>query len=172
MNTVLTRPRSAATLTCRTPVLAVGTPVRATHADRPPAGMRQAVEDGPLRFHAIDAFCLYDACCHGGDYVQARGQFVFVALNVANVSNRPQTFVADYQRLVDAQGRSYQPDITTMSLAAASNTRRFVDINPRVSAASLLVFDVPSGTKETDYRLRLHSSEAPSMATPVHLARG
>jgi Domain of unknown function (DUF4352) len=163
MSMVLTRPRSAPALTCRTPVLAVGTPT---------AGMRQAVEDGPLRFHAIDAFCLYDACCHGGDYVRARGQFIFVALNVANVSNRPQTFVADYQRLVDGSGRIYQPDITTMSLTSAGNTRRVLDISPRVSAASLLVFDVPSGTKETDYRLRLHSSSAPSMASVVNLARG
>jgi hypothetical protein len=162
MPTVLTRPRSAATLTCRTPVLSFGAPA---------AGMRQAVEDGPLRFHAIDVFCLYDACCHGGDYVRARGQFLFVALNVANVSNRLQTFVADYQRLVDGTGRIYQPDSTTMSLAAARNTRRFIDISPRVSAASLLIFDVPSGTKETDYRLSLQSSTAPSMASAVKLAR-
>lgn len=134
--------------------------------------MRQAVEDGPLRFHAIDAFCLYDACCHGGGYVRAQGQFIYVALNVANVSNRPQTFVADYQRLVDCAGRIYQPDITTMSLAASGDARRFVDISPRVSAAALLVFDVRSGTSETDYRLRLHTSAAPSMASLVNLARG
>ena len=173
MNTVLTRPRSAAALTCRTPVLAAGTPVsRATCADRVSAGMRRAVEDGPLRFHALDAFCLYDACCDGGEYVRAQGQFIYVALNVANVSNRPQTFVADYQRLVDGSGRFYQPDTRTMSLVSAGNTRRFVDINPRVSAASLLVFDVPNGTRESDYRLRLHSSAAPSMASPVNLARG
>lgn len=162
MTTMMTRPRSAAALTCR--------PVRTIPADQPAAGMGQAVEDGPLRFHAIDAFCLYDARCHGGDYVRAQGQFIFVALNVANVSSRPQTFVADYQRLVDGTGRIYQPDIHTMSLAVTGGTRRFVDISPRVSAASLLVFDVPSGTRETDYRLRLHSSEAPSMAT-VNLAR-
>ena len=162
MRTVLTRPRSAATLACRTPVSSFGAPV---------AGMRQAVEDGPLRFHAIDAFCLYDACCQGGDYVRARGQFIFVVLNVANVSNRPQTFVADHQRLVDGTGRIYQPDITTMSLAAARDSRRFIDISPRVSAASLLVFDVPSGTKETDYRLSLHSSTAPSTASAVKLVR-
>lgn len=162
MPIVLTRPRSAAALTCRTPVLSLGASA---------AGMRQAVEDGPLRFHAIDAFSLYDACCHGGDYVRARGQFIFVVLNVANVSNRLQTFVADYQRLVDDAGRNYQPDIATMSLAAARNSRRFIDISPRVSASSLLVFDVPSGTKETDYRLRLHSSTGPSLAAAVKLAR-
>ena len=171
MNTVLTRPRSATMLTCQAPTLVTGAPAP-NRVDRTSAGMRQAVEDGPLRFHAIDAFCLYDACCHGGDYVQARGQFLFVALNVANVSNRPQTFVADYQRLVDESGRTYHPDITTMSLAAAGNTRQFVDISPRVSASSLLVFDVPNGTSETDYRLRLHSSEAPSTASFVQLARG
>ena len=170
MNTVLTRPRSAAALTCQTPVLAAGTP--AIRAEQTPAGMRQAVEDGPLRFHAIDAFCLYDACCDGGEYVRAQGQFIYVALNVANVSNRPQTFVADYQRLVDGSGRIYHPDVRTMSLAAVGNTRRFVDISPRVSAASLLVFDVPTGTSESDYRLRLHSSAASSMASPVNLARG
>jgi hypothetical protein len=173
MNTVLTRPRSAATLTCRTPVLPVGTPIgRAIRADRPSVGMRQAVEDGPLRFHAINAFCLYDACCHGGEYVRARGQFIFVALNVANVSNRAQTFAADYQRLVDGAGRVYQPDIRTMSRAAVGNTQRLVDISPRVSATSLLVFDVPNRTSETDYRLRVHSSAAPSTAYPVNLARG
>lgn len=173
MNTVLTRPRSAATLTCPTPVLAAGTPAsRATLADRTSAGMRQAVEDGPLRFHAMDAFCLYDACCHGGGYVRAQGQFIYVALNVANVSNRPQTFVADYQRLADGSGRIYHPDIRAMSLAATGKTRRFVDIRPRDSAPSLLVFDVPNGTSETDYRLTLHSSAAPSMAPSVKLARG
>jgi hypothetical protein len=134
--------------------------------------MRQPVEDGPLRFHAIDAFCLYDACCRGGGYVRAQGQFIYVMLNVANVSNRPHTFVADYQRLVDGSGRTYHPDIGTMSLAAAGNTQRFIDISPRVSAASLLVFDVPNGTSETDYRLTLHSSAAPSKASFVKLARG
>ncbi len=134
--------------------------------------MRQAVENGPLRFHAIDAFCLYDACCHGGGYVRAQGQFLYVALNVANVSNRPHTFVADYQHLVDGSGRVYHPDVRTMSLAASGNTRRFVDIRPRDRAPSLLIFDVPNGTSETDYRLTLHSSAGPSTASFVKLARG
>jgi hypothetical protein len=167
MTTLLTRPRSAAALTCRapatTPSPAAGDPIS--------AGMRQPVEDGPLRFHALDAFCLYDACRQGGGYVRAHGQFIYVVLNVANVSNRAQTFVADHQRLVDGSGRVYRPDITTMNLAASGNTRRFVDISPRDSAPSLIVFDVPNGTRETDYRLRLHSSTAPSMAS-VSLARG
>ena len=135
MTTVLTRPRSAATLTCRTPALAGGARVSRTAGVDPTfAGMGQPVEDGPLRFHAIDAFCLYDTCRHGGGYVRPLGQFIYVVLNVANVSQRPHTFVADYQRLADTNGRIYRPDIATMSLAAAEHTRRFVDIRPRDSA--------------------------------------
>ena len=177
MTTVSTRSRSAKTVACTPPFRAGASKVSpVAHFDRRSAGTRQGgmgqvVHDGPLGFAAIDAFPLYDVCCYAGEYVPAQGLFMYVILDVTNVSNRPQTFVADYQRLVDRNGRIYHPDLRTMSLTAGKYKRRFADLNPGSTARALLLFDVPDGTKETEYRLSLHSSVNPSTAS-VHLARG
>ncbi|MFN8032082.1 MAG: DUF4352 domain-containing protein [Mycobacterium sp.] len=175
MTTLSMGPRSTRTLPCMSPVL-LRAGVTAAPADRGPTGsrqvgMRQVIQDGPLGFAAIDAFPLYDACCYGGDYVRAQGQFLYVVLDVTNLSRRARTFVADYQRLVDAGGRSYLPDLRTMSLTEGRFSRRFADLDPGSTAHCLLLFDVPEGSRETDYRLALHSSAKPSTAS-VQLARG
>ena len=178
MTTLSTGPRSANTLPRLSPVLlrAAVKVAPAAPADRRLAGgrqvgMRQVIQDGPLGFTALDAFALYDACCYGGDYVRAQGQFMYVILDVINMSKRARTFVADYQRLVDGSGRSYLPDLQTMSLTEGRFARRFADIDPGSTAHSLLLFDVPVGTTQNDYRLALHSSAKPSTAS-VMLARG
>lgn len=155
MTTMLTRPRIARTVTCPPPT---------NPAPTTPAGMGQAVADGPLRFVALNVFRLYDAWCYTADYVRAGGQFLYVTVEVTNVGAQPHTFVADYQRLVDARGHIVRPDIRTMSLAAARRTTRFLDIGPGATTRSLLIFDVADRTQETDYRLTLHSSMARSTA--------
>jgi hypothetical protein len=90
------------------------------------------------------------------DAVNAQGIFVFVTMQIENIGSSSQTYSADYQRLVDSQGREFSPDMRAMTVEDVKQNR--IDINPGNTASAGLIFDVPSGTQPNQYVLRLHGS--------------
>lgn len=90
------------------------------------------------------------------DAVYAQGIFVLVTTTVANVGRIAQTYMADYQRLVDSEGRVYSPDRRAMWTGGYIEQSR-IDINPGNKTAATLIFDVPKGSKPNQYLLSLRS---------------
>ncbi len=91
------------------------------------------------------------------DAVYPQGIFVFVTMQVENIGRSAQTYSADYQRLVDGEGREFSPDMRAMTTRYLVKQTR-IDINPGNTADAQLVFDVPKGTKPNQYVLLLHDS--------------
>ena len=90
------------------------------------------------------------------DQVNAQGIFVFVNMQVENIGRSSQTYSADYQRLVDSEGREYSPDRRATMQQYAGHVD--IDINPGNTTSAGLVFDVPDGTQPSQYVLLLHGS--------------
>ena len=90
--------------------------------------------------------------------VNAQGIFVLVDIQVENLGRSSQTYSADYQRLLDSDGRQYSPDrrATTQQYSGHID----IDINPGNTASAGLVFDVPNGTQPSQYVLLVHGSLA------------
>jgi hypothetical protein len=75
------------------------------------------------------------------------------SLWIQNISARPQTFVIHDQRLIDAQGREFSPDMHATEEADIN------EVNPgNTMFRDDTYFDVPNGTQLSDYRLVLHDS--------------
>ncbi len=91
------------------------------------------------------------------DEVRPQGIFVVVSVQVENVGRSPQTYSADYQRLVDSEGREFSPDMRAMTTEDYDTADR-IAINPGNAALSVLTFDVPNGTQPNQYVLLLHAS--------------
>jgi Domain of unknown function (DUF4352) len=91
------------------------------------------------------------------DAVYSQGIFVFVTMQVENIGRSAQTYSADYQRLVDSEGRQFSPDMRAMTTKNYVKQTR-IDINPGNTAGAQLVFDVPKGTQPNQYVLLLHDS--------------
>ena len=101
------------------------------------------------------------------DAVYPQGAFVLVTIQVKNIGRSAQTYSADYQRLVDAEGREFSPDRRAMWTGAYIKQTR-VDINPGNSTSVGLVFDVPKGTKPNQYVLSLRDSlESPGVELSI-----
>ena len=80
-----------------------------------------------------------------------------MSVQVENVGRSPQTYSADYQRLVDSEGREFSPDMRAMT-TEGYDTQNRIAINPGNAALSVLTFDVPNGTQPNQYVLLLHAS--------------
>lgn len=86
----------------------------------------------------------------GGEYVssQAQGQFCLVQMTVKNTGTKEQNFMADDQKLIDAQGREYSYSSEgTISLSAekSQSSLWFESINPGNTVSGTLVYDLPKG---------------------------
>ncbi|WP_280203342.1 DUF4352 domain-containing protein [Nocardia cyriacigeorgica] len=75
-------------------------------SDIAPAG--SAVRDGKFEFvvTAVDAPV---KTVGDNPYLQktAQGEYILVHINVTNISDQPQTYFADNQKLIDSQGRKF-----------------------------------------------------------------
>jgi Domain of unknown function (DUF4352) len=72
---------------------------------------------------------------------------------VKNIGRSQHTYFADYQRLLDSEGRLFSPNLRVTPLEYDQ-----VDINPGNSTAVSIIFDVPKGTQPSQYMLLLHAS--------------
>jgi hypothetical protein len=88
--------------------------------------------------------------------VNAQGIFVLVDMQVENVGRSSQTYSADYQRLLDSEGRQYSPDRRATMQQSAGHID--IDINPGNKASTGLAFDVPAGAQPSQYVLLVHGS--------------
>lgn len=66
------------------------------------------------------------------DAVYPQGIFVFVNMQIENIGRSPQAFAADYQRLLDSEGREYSPDMraTTRKYAGHISTSISIPVIP------------------------------------------
>jgi uncharacterized protein DUF4352 len=82
---------------------------------------------------------------------RAKGEFINVRLNVANIGSQPQTYFATNQKLM-VGSQTFSADATAAMGAGGADE----EINPGLSIATVVSFDVPPGTVP-DY-LEVHDS--------------
>jgi hypothetical protein len=82
------------------------------------------------------------------------GYLIIVALQVSNIGNEPQSFFAQNQKLIDAQGREYAAD--TMAAIRINEDAMALDLGPGFEIKVNVPFDVPTGTKPQ--YIELHDS--------------
>ncbi|BBY05439.1 DUF4352 domain-containing protein [Mycobacterium noviomagense] len=114
----------------------------------PSAGMGQEAQDGNLAFTVTE--------------VQGpKSGALAVILTIENLGISAQTYVADYQKLIDAQGREFSVDLHGLEEASAFNSQAIIqtDINPGVKLKAVLAFSVPDDVKPAHVVLResMHS---------------
>lgn len=86
---------------------------------------------------------------------QAQGQFILVHLDVTNTSDKPQSYFASNQKLIDAKGREFAPDAMA-AINFEADTAIGGEINPGLSKSMTIVFDIPADA--TPAELEVHDS--------------
>ncbi|WP_270485928.1 DUF4352 domain-containing protein [Gordonia jacobaea] len=87
---------------------------------------------------------------------QAQGQFVVVSMTVQNTSKEPQSFSPSDQKLVDDQGRSFEPSTSAQIALGGSDIPVWDNINPGNTVDAKVVFDMPKDATPTT--IELHDS--------------
>ncbi|PTR24136.1 uncharacterized protein DUF4352 [Rhodococcus sp. OK519] len=86
---------------------------------------------------------------------EAQGQFVLVHLNVTNIADKPQSYFASNQKLIDAKDREFSTDeMAAINLNA--ETAIGGQINPGITQSTTIVFDIPADA--TPKELEVHDS--------------
>ncbi|MCS4276586.1 hypothetical protein M2390_001768 [Mycetocola sp. BIGb0189] len=82
----------------------------------------------------------------GGQYLSAtaQGRFVRVALSVKNVGDKPETFLVNFLKIEDAQGRSFNADSSATIYDTSSADTWISEINPGNSVTGSVIFDLPA----------------------------
>lgn len=128
-----------------------------TEADTPTAGLNTPVRDGKFEFVVKT---VQPGLTEVGDnpYLRekAQGQFVIVTLSVQNIGDRAQGFSPSNQKLIDAQGRSFESDSSAQIALGDSEIPVWDDINPGNAVDVSLVYDMPAGAVPA--RIELHDS--------------
>lgn len=75
-----------------------------------------------------------------------QGQFVIVSMTVKNIGDRPQGFSPSNQKLLDAQGRSFESDTSAQIALDSDSTDVAVwdNINPGNAVQVRVVYDMPA----------------------------
>ncbi len=120
------------------------------------AGIGEEVRDGKFAFAVTSIETGYSRL---GDnpYLarNAQGQYVLVRILVGNVSDRPQTFFSSNQKLIDAQGRTFNND-SMAELNLENNDGWVSEINPGNAIEATVVFDIPADARPA--AIELHDS--------------
>ena len=77
-------------------------------------------------------------------------------LTVSNVGNSPQSYVAEYQKVVDAEGREFSADVEAMEKSTNTLAAIRTEMNPGIEHKAGLIFNVPSDMKPA--QLVVHAS--------------
>jgi hypothetical protein len=119
-----------------------------TTTPAPSAGMDQKARDGNLAFTVTGV-------------EGPKGGELEVDLTIENLGNSAQTYVANYQTLIDTEGREFSVDIRGLSEASSHNSLAIVrtDVNPGIKLKAALAFNVPDDVKPAQVVLResMHS---------------
>jgi Domain of unknown function (DUF4352) len=131
----------------------------------PPPGLNTAVRDGKFEFVVSSVTCGQESV---GTLVtkRAQGQFCVVDLTVRNVGTEKQLMLDGVQKAIGTDGAQYGADsgasvIASNGLSVSANL-----INPGISVAGKIVYDLPDGASIA--KLELHDS-AFSTGTTVTL---
>lgn len=121
------------------------------------AGLNTPVRDGKFEF-VVSGY--QDGLSEVGEnqYLteEAQGQFVVVSLTVQNIGDKPQSFSPSNQKLIDAQGRSFESSSMAQIALGGSDITVWDNINPGNTVNVKLVFDMPKDA--TPSTLELHDS--------------
>lgn len=148
---VLLRPAQKAT---PGPVAVTGATASTAPTAEPVLG--DEVHDGPITFVVTDFSCGAKDIQVGGADRSAEGKFCELRMNAHNASGGPATLLAQFQYLLDAQSKTYGPDLA-LSQAMADNGGRSLselNVNPDITVALVLIYDVPTGLDPIEAQLR------------------
>lgn len=87
---------------------------------------------------------------------QAQGQFVVVSMTVQNTSKEPKSFSPSEQKLMDDQGRSFEPSTSAQIALGGSDIPVWDNINPGNTVDAKVVYDMPKDANPAT--LELHDS--------------
>lgn len=123
--------------------------------DAAPVGTK--VRDGKFEFQ-VESVKSGGAVVGDNPYFQkqAQGEWVVVTVKVTNTSDAPQGFTPSAQKLIDAQGRKFEPDSTAQIALGGSDVPVWDNINPGNTADVKLVYDMPADAVPA--ALELHDS--------------
>lgn len=96
----------------------------------------------------------------------AQGEFFRVDLNVANTGDSSATFLINYLKLKDADGKSYDADTTAGMYDGSDTTAWITGINPGNAVDGPVFFDLPAGVTPTTL---LVSDSMFGEGTPIRL---
>lgn len=128
----------------------------ATQAEKAAPGVGSEVRDGKFAF-VVDKIDIGKSVVGRDDnqFMQkkAQGEWAVLSMTVANISDKPQTFFAENQKLI-AGGKTFSAD-STASMYLVDDAL-MTEINPGNKIDVKVAFDVPVGT-EPD-QVKLHDS--------------
>ncbi|GAA11539.1 DUF4352 domain-containing protein [Gordonia alkanivorans] len=126
-------------------------------ADEQAAGLNTPVRDGKFEFVVTN---VESGLSSVGDNefltAEAQGQFVVVTMTVNNTSKEPKDFSPTNQKLVDTEGRSFEPDTTAQIYLGGSDIPVWDNINPGNTVEVKVVYDMPVDAKPAS--IELHDS--------------
>lgn len=139
------------------PSVSIGAPTAAGDAKDAAAPAGTGVRDGKFEFTVLSV-------TSGGKEVgdnpflkqTAQGQFFVVTVKVTNIGDKPQSFSPSNQKLIDNQGREFEPDATAQIALGGSDIPVWDNINPGNTADVKLVYDMPVGAVPA--AMELHDS--------------
>jgi Domain of unknown function (DUF4352) len=123
----------------------------------PPVAVNEEARDGTFAFTVIVVKTDDSEPGTGDEKIYAQGVFVWITMYVKNIGTSQQRYFADYQRLLDSGGRLFSPNLTAANGMFGPHSDQ-VDINPGNRTGGYLCFDVPKGTRPSQYVLLLHAS--------------
>lgn len=131
-------------------------PKRQAKPEKPVNGIGREYRDGKFAFTVTKV--KKGVRRVGSEYFgrTAQGQYVFVYVTVDNIGNKPRTFSAVNQTLMDTRGRKFDADTEATLTMSEESKALFEDINPGNSVKGILIFDVPRGVKLKE--IDLHDS--------------
>lgn len=95
----------------------------------------EEVRDGKLGFTLMNVETASKA-----KHIDARGKFVIVTMKVQNIGDRPHTYSADEQTLIDSAGREHKPHPSASTVLNAEDTTA---MNPGFEVTVKVPFDIP-----------------------------
>ncbi|MDQ6724934.1 MAG: DUF4352 domain-containing protein [Actinomycetota bacterium] len=116
----------------------------------------EAVRDGQITFTVTDLTCGAKELQVGGATRTAEGKFCQLRLSAHNTSGGPANLLAQFQYLLDAQSKTYGPDLA-LSQSLADNGGRSLsqlNINPDLTVGLVLIYDVPDTLDPVEAQLR------------------
>ncbi|GAB3130655.1 DUF4352 domain-containing protein [Glaciibacter psychrotolerans] len=77
----------------------------------------------------------------------AQGTFFQLDLKIMNVGDAPETFIVNYLKLEDADGKTYNADASASLYAGGDAQAWIAAINPGNAVQGPILFDLPAGAK-------------------------